>query len=196
VVRTCCSNATFLPVLCSFRSGVQPATRAGGARIINGQPVVPGQNPDVTWQVGLLIDNGKYLCGGNVVLGMRCCGMCSFFELAGSIVASDMILTAGHCVKDIQSGTVTDPGLVVATPGLCVCLYTCGAFSCVLQALRSTVGARGRATPCGFIQPTTAASPLKIASILPWSRWLVLLLCPALSRPFHWPHPTVAAANR
>lgn len=83
-----------------------PLTSPGAnTRIINGQPVVAGVDPDIVWQVYFLAGNSE--CGG-------------------VIIGEHWIMTAAHCVRTIifnsaQTATsqVTKPAfLITVVPGL------------------------------------------------------------------------------
>lgn len=68
----------------------------GGNRVINGEPA----SSAITYQVALQTTNGNLqtLCGG-------------------SILTPTMVLTAGHCVRDLTMGTQSNPQQMTLTPG-------------------------------------------------------------------------------
>lgn len=84
----------FLLILCAAVLGSGDITK----RIIGGSPVVNGQFPDITWQVGLIIQ-GVSLCGGAILDPMH-------------------ILTAAHCVRNINTNQVVSPASVSVRPGI------------------------------------------------------------------------------
>lgn len=67
-------------------------------KIIGGTPVQHGVYPDVTWQVGLIVE-GSGLCGG-------------------AILDQWHIVTAAHCIKDINTGVLVNPALVQVRTGI------------------------------------------------------------------------------
>lgn len=69
-------------------------------KIIGGMNVVKGSYPDITWQVGLIIQ-GTHLCGG-------------------TILSDEYILTAAHCVKDITNDFITNPASVDVRTGISI----------------------------------------------------------------------------
>ena len=84
LVATVCSAAS-LPARSSLASN---KTSSGRKRIINGQHVVAGVDPDITWQCAVGM-RGTWYCG------------CV-------LVSEDTILTSGHCVRSFEPFEMTD----------------------------------------------------------------------------------------
>ena len=84
--------ALLLLLICAAHAKLQTA------KIIGGTLVQPGVFPDVKWQVGLIIQ-GSQLCGGAILDTLH-------------------IITAAHCVKDINTGVVTAPEHIHVRTGI------------------------------------------------------------------------------
>jgi len=87
-----------LLALCVLGLVVNPTVARNDKRIVGGSKVISGQFPDITWQVGLLVQSSS-LCGG-------------------AILNDEYILTAAHCVKDMSSDIVVNPASVDVRTGI------------------------------------------------------------------------------